>query len=407
MSDSMRCRGMRDLLPDQMLRFRRIENTFRDVCQGWGYEEVRTPTVEHLHLFTSAGTLSPQMLERVYSFLDWDGWSGERVVLRPDSTIPLARMFAESAGPGEVWKRFYVQSVLRFASGDESREDWQCGVELIGDTQPVGDVELVLVATEVLRRLGLGAMLKLSHPGIVKALLVKAGYDAVEQLALYDSLLEGDVGAFERAAERIPDVGGALRHLLTMDGEGGPFLRNLRAATVGPIPEVEASIDELLAVSETLTSVGTEHRVSPLLVRNFEYYTGPVFSLEIAGLRVGGGGRYDSLIGLVGDTGVPASGFALDVDSLMPLLDEAGTKAAALVVRPEGPGREALTATFALAGALQAAGVAFRIANSEDPGDGAEAVAGGDGYTLRLNGSGLQRYGGAEEVVRAITSSRQ
>ena len=53
------------------------------------------PLIEPLHLFTSAGTLSPQTLDRVYSFLDWDGWSGERVVLRPDSTIPAARLYAE------------------------------------------------------------------------------------------------------------------------------------------------------------------------------------------------------------------------------------------------------------------------------------------------------------------------
>ena len=73
MTDSMRCRGMRDLAPEDMALFRQIETVFRDVCTGWGYQELRTPVVEHLHLFTSAGTLSPQMLGRVYSFLYWDG----------------------------------------------------------------------------------------------------------------------------------------------------------------------------------------------------------------------------------------------------------------------------------------------------------------------------------------------
>ena len=121
MSDSMRCRGMRDLLPPEMARFRLVEQTFRDVCLGWGYEEVRTPTVEHLHLFTSAGTLSPQMLGRVYSFLDWDGWSGERVVLRPDSTIPVARLYVEQGQPQAIRKFFYVQSVLRFAQNEDRK----------------------------------------------------------------------------------------------------------------------------------------------------------------------------------------------------------------------------------------------------------------------------------------------
>ncbi|GAG32231.1 unnamed protein product, partial [marine sediment metagenome] len=67
--ESPRCRGMRDLLPADMARFRRVEEVFRTACLAWGYQEVRTPTIEHLHLFTAAGTLSPQMLGRVYSFL--------------------------------------------------------------------------------------------------------------------------------------------------------------------------------------------------------------------------------------------------------------------------------------------------------------------------------------------------
>src|SRR3972149_2766239 len=165
MSISMRCRGMRDLLPAEMSRFRRVEQAFRDVCHGWGYEEVRTPSIEHLHLFTSTGTLSPQMLGRGYSFLDWDGWSGERVVLRPDSTIPAARLFVEAMAESVGAKLFYVQNVFRFAQGDESREDWQCGAELIGDTQPEGDLELVFMGCEVLERLGLTVDLRLSDPG--------------------------------------------------------------------------------------------------------------------------------------------------------------------------------------------------------------------------------------------------
>ena len=171
MLDSMRCPGMRDWLPVEMARFRRIEQAFRDVCLAWGYEEVRTPTIEHLHLFTSTGTLFSQMLGRVYSFLDWDGWTGERVVLRPDSTIPVARLYAEHVEAGVIKKLFYVQNVIRFAQGDESREDRQCGIELVGDTQPMGDIELVLVASDVLQRLGLEIEIKLSDPGILRAIL--------------------------------------------------------------------------------------------------------------------------------------------------------------------------------------------------------------------------------------------
>ena len=97
MMKNQRCKGARDLLPDDTHRFRYIEDTFRDSCLKWGYQEVKTPTLEYLHLFTAVGTLTPSMLNKVYSFLDWDGWSGERVVLRPDGTIPVVRLYIENS----------------------------------------------------------------------------------------------------------------------------------------------------------------------------------------------------------------------------------------------------------------------------------------------------------------------
>jgi len=123
-----RCKGTRDLLPQDMARFRQIEAEIRACCLGWGYREVRTPVLEYLHLFTSAGTLSPDMLGRVYSFLDWDGWSGERVVLRPDGTIPVARLYVENMQDMPITRLFYVENMFAFeGTGEESRERWQGG----------------------------------------------------------------------------------------------------------------------------------------------------------------------------------------------------------------------------------------------------------------------------------------
>ena len=68
-----KCKGSRDLSPEEMGRFRFIEGAFRECCLRWGYGEVRTPILEYLHLFTSTGTLTPSLLGKVYSFLDWDG----------------------------------------------------------------------------------------------------------------------------------------------------------------------------------------------------------------------------------------------------------------------------------------------------------------------------------------------
>ena len=405
MTDSMRCPGMRDWLPGDMARFRRVEQAFRDVCLGWGYDEVRTPTIEHLHLFTSAGTLSPQMLGRAYSFLDWDGWTGERVVLRPDSTIPVARLYAEHEQAGAVKKLFYVQNVLRFAQGDESREDWQCGIELIGDTQPMGDIELVLIAGEVLARLGLEVEIKLSEPGILRAVLSRAGYALPEQLALYDRVLNGELSVLDEVAERIPGAGAPVRALLSIEGESVAYLENLRSALGHAVPELERSISELQAVSEILSEVGRKHAIAPLLVRNFEYYTGPVFHFYVNGSKVGGGGRYDALIGLVGGKDVPASGLALEMDVLAPLLGADAQTGSSVVIRPRAGERGAMAAAFSLAGELRSTGRVFRIAGLAEQAGGCEVIASEDGYTLRLNGSEPRQLACAGDVVSALSEA--
>jgi histidyl-tRNA synthetase len=396
---------MRDWLPDEMARFRRIEQAFRDVCLGWGYEEVRTPTIEHLHLFTSAGTLSPQMLGRVYSFLDWDGWTGERVVLRPDSTIPVARLYAERETPGAVRKLFYVQNVLRFAQGDESREDWQCGVELIGDTQPMGDIELVLIAGEVLQRLGLNPSVKLSAPGILRAVLAAAGYSLPEKLALYDRILDGELSVLDEVAGRISGAGAPVRALLSMEGDGVAYLDNLLSALGPAVPGIERPIAEIRAVSETLAEVGLGHNIAPLLVRNFEYYTGPVFHFYIDGVKAGGGGRYDALLGLVGGADVPASGFALEMDVVGSAIGDSAAKGTAVLIRPEAGDRAAVAAAFSLAGELRSVGRPFRIAGAGEPAAGCEVVASAQGYTLRLNGSAPQHLSRAADVVSALSEA--
>jgi len=397
----LRCRGMRDMLPQEMRRFRRVEVAFRAACQGWGYEEIRTPILEHLHLFTTAGTLSPQMLGRVYSFLDWDGWSGERVVLRPDSTIPAARLYTESLEGGGAVKLFYIQNVFRFAEGDESREDWQCGVELIGDGKLEGDVELILLGREVLARLGLEANLRLSHTGLVRAVLAQAGLNASEQLALYDRILDGDESALGELQARLPELGTSLEMLLAMEGEGGAYLNNLRSAFTKGVPQMEGALDELAIVVEALEGLGCRCLISAAMVRNFEYYTGPAFQFEVSGRRVGGGGRYDALVSLIGGAQVPASGFALEAGSLASLLAAEVSERRIITVALEARDGASLASAFRLASALRMQGLAVQVAG--EPPQGAPVVKTADEeYVLVEPSGGERRLASLEAVAEAL-----
>ncbi len=324
---SLRSRGMHDLGPQAMRRFRRVEARFLEVTGAAGYQEIRTPTVEPLHLFTGAGALSPQLLDRVYSFLDWDGWSGERMVLRPDSTLPAVRWFESREGVtnGETARLSYVQPVYRFDAGDGDRELWQCGVELFGLAAPEGDVELLGLARELLGALGLGELrFELAHAGLLRAALAAAGLDETEQVEALDRVIEGGEDAVEAVASELvaarPEQAAGLRLLGTRGGSAG-YLDNVAAA----LPEAAQPIAELRAAVRALEAAGIAFELAPSAGGSFEYYTGLTFRALAGGEACLLGGRYDGMAEAIGGRAAPASGFAADLLRLAALAPEAAS----------------------------------------------------------------------------------
>ncbi len=353
-----RCKGTQDLSPAEMKRFRLIEGVFRDCCLKWGYDEVRTPTLEYLHLFTSTGTLTPGRLGKVYSFLDWDGWSGERVVLRPDGTIPIARLYIDSMEEEGLAKLFYVTNVFTFDdTGTETREKWQCGAELIGAGSTLADIELVTLALEVLKKIGLkNVELRLSHAGLIRALLAKFGLSEEEQGRTLDRILDGDEKALAGVKAGNPELGKTLSPLLEMKGKSSGFLKNLKALFNSDIPELKPPLDNFVQVVEFLEEVGIKYRIDIASGRGFEYYTGVMYQLIAGGQHIGGGGRYDALIPLMGGKEIPASGFALYLDRIMSgIKPDVSAGPAGILIKP-GPGEGALKEAYSLAARLHEAG---------------------------------------------------
>jgi len=353
-----RCKGTRDLSPQEMIVFRLIEEAFRDCCLKWGYEEVRTPTLEYLHLFTSTGTLTSSMLSKVYSFLDWDGWSGERVVLRPDGTIPVARLYIDSMEAREWAKLFYVTNVFIFEeTGKKTRERWQCGAELVGVGSPLADVELIMLALEVLKRLRLeGIEMKLSHAGLIKSLLSQLGLSPGEQTRVFDQILDGDTEALARIKPGRPELARALPALLDLKGKSSGFLKNLKALFTQSLPGLEPYLDDFINIVDLVEALGCDYQIDIATGRDFEYYTGVIFQFFMGEEKIGGGGRYDALIPLMGGRDVPASGFALYLDHLMNLVKPetlARPVAQRILVRAEP---EAIKDGFSAASYLREAG---------------------------------------------------
>ncbi len=353
-----RCKGTRDLSPEEMIRFRFIEEAFKGCCLKWGYEEVKTPTLEYLHLFTSTGTLTPGMLGKVYSFLDWDGWSGERVVLRPDGTIPVARLYIDSMEDKGLAKLFYVTNIFMFEeTGKETRERWQGGAELIGVSSPLADIELIILALEVLKKVGLEDIeLKLSHVGLIRGLLLGLGLSPGEQAKIFDQILDGDVEALARIKPGKPKLDEALSLLLGLKGKSSGFLKNFKGLFTQNLPELDSSLDNFISIVDLLEALGYNYQIDIASGRGFEYYTGVVFQLFMGKEKVGGGGRYDALIPLMGGRNVPASGFALYLDRLMNLVKPATSAqplAQRILIKTEP---EAIKQGFNMASYLREAG---------------------------------------------------
>lgn len=322
---TVRSRGMRDIGPDEMRLFRRIEGRFLESTAGHGFMEIRTPTIEPLHLFTSAETLSPQMLDRVYSFLDWDGWSGERVVLRPDSTVPAAH-WHRSRGRAAEARLSYVQPVYRFTPDESAREVWQCGVELFGVAAPAGDAELVGLASAFLDSLGLDDLrIELGHAGLLRALIDAADLPPEHQLTMLDRLLDGDSQVEAELAIRAPHLTAALALLFDDEGGGTGYVANLRTAIEPHVPAAAGPLTELAAAVGAAGGFRT-CRAQPTMAQGFEYYSGLTFRVFVGQVECLRGGRYDALSAALGDNTTTAAGFGADILTLVELLDEVDSR---------------------------------------------------------------------------------
>ena len=356
---------MQDLLPEDMLRFRRIEDVFRTCCRNWGYQEVRTPTLEYLYLFTATGTLTPSMLSKVYSFLDWDGWSGERVVLRPDGTIPVARLYIDNLSGQALARLFYVTNIFAFeGTGKENRERWQCGAEFFGGAKFAPDVEIILLAEEVIRRLGISNVgLQLSHAGLVKALLKEFKFSPGEEAKMTNCILEGDWQALTKTKSTNPEIGRLVAALLGLKGKSSSFLHNVKASFPKASHDLKSSLEDLINITTLLDNVGCGYEIDIAAIHGFEYYTGVCFQFLAAGEKIGGGGRYDRLVPLMNGKDIPACGFALYMDSIMKLLPLEKEKKgeSGILVKGQGLTPEVVKVCFTLAESLRAAGYSAEL----------------------------------------------
>lgn len=295
--------GTRDVLGDELRELRAITGALRDVYEARGYGEVRTPAIELDDVLRiGAGDIDPG-----YRVIDDHG---NVMALRPDMTVPIARVAATRFAGAEPPLRFsYLENVYRAVNPHrgEARELLQSGVELFGPGAPDGTTEVLAVLCEAIVATGLTEFrVAVGSAAVFPRLLGSHGVPEEARPALLAALAVGDFVRFEA------EVGdrGLAQELIALARLRGDIdvLEQLPGDEAGGLATVLQSVDD--AVRERIV-------VDLGLNRGFGYYTGAVFEVlhPAAGAALGGGGRYDELAGRFGRA-MPAAGFAIDVQQL-------------------------------------------------------------------------------------------
>lgn len=341
--------GVQCFVGKEVLRRRAIEERVVRVFLGWDYEEIIPPLFDYAEVFASEA-LQP----KTYSFV---GREGSLLALRPDFTSLLAKIAAGRLvdRPAPI-RLYYSGEVLRYEPPKAGRQSelYQMGLEHLGGHSRSADVEVLAIAAESLDALGVaGFVLTLGHVGVFSGLVDAAGL-APERVALLRARVESkDAQGVREVLSRgaVPSaVADALVQLTSLAGERAVLDLALRAFAFCE-PARDAVI-ELQAVVEALTSAGLDSHLAVDLgeVRGLDYYTGLVFQVYGRGLgfEVGGGGRYDRLLGRFGRP-MPAVGFMLGLDRVALLLEKQGA------LDPEPPAAAEAVAGADLGAALQRA----------------------------------------------------
>ena len=327
-------RGTRDFLPDEIRRREYVVEIVRGVYERYGFEPLETPAFENIEtLLGKYGEEGNKLIFKILKRGEHETSGEADLALRYDLTVPLARVVAQYQNElPKFFKRYQIQPVWRAdrPARGRFREFYQCDIDAIGSTSPVVEVELLAAVSEVMTRLGFADFtVRLNHRRVLSALLDAAGIpearhaDALVAIDKLDKI--GADGVTRELSARGIDSAVAERCLLFM--ECGPSERpdatieRLSGALAGHLAVVELATIATLAES---TPAGGRIRIDPSLARGLSYYTGAIMEIAVPDLAgsLGGGGRYDNLIGMFLGKDVPACGFSLGLERIIVVMTE-------------------------------------------------------------------------------------
>jgi histidyl-tRNA synthetase len=305
---------MRDILPSDSARWRELNRIFADVVGLAGYGQIVTPLLEDIGVFTRIGDATDVVTKEMYDFVDK---GGRHVSLRPEMTASVCRAFAEHRPP-VPWKVWYTGPNFRYEKPQRGRfrQFDQVGVEALGVDDPSLDVEVIALAAEFYRRLGLRRV----------TLVVNSLGEPEDRARYVEALHAHFAGSALSEQSRATLDRNPLR---VLDSK-----REQDAAAITSAPHIAEfhspdAAEHFAAVCAGLTQLGIGFEIEPTLVRGLDYYRRTIFEFQGATLdsaqnALGGGGRYDGLVEALGGPPTPGIGFALGVDRTLLACDDEG-----------------------------------------------------------------------------------
>jgi histidyl-tRNA synthetase len=322
-------RGMRDFLPEDVRRRDYVIGVIEDVYRRYGFEPLETPALENIETLTGKyGEEGNKLIFKVLRRGEHESSGETDLALRYDLTVPLARVVAEHRGKlPKYFKRYQIQPVWRAdrPARGRFREFFQCDVDAIGSTSPVVEAEMLGAVSEVLKTLGfLDFSIQLNHRALLTALLDGAAIPAAlhtTALVAIDKLdkighekVRDDMVARGVSPESAERVLAAFEDRAAFDGLIATQQSGVAAAS---------NVAEVIALADSTPARG-HIQLTPRLARGLSYYTGAIMEVNVPDLAgsLGGGGRYDGLIGMFSGEQIPACGFSLGLERILVVMGE-------------------------------------------------------------------------------------
>ena len=337
--------GMKDILPAEMAVREYVMNQIRETYGGFGFNSIETPCVEHIENLTSKqGGDNEKLIFKIMKRGDklrLDTAETENDLadsgLRYDLTVPLCRYYSNNAATLPApFKALQMGSVWRADKPQRGRfrQFVQCDIDILGDPTRLAEIELILATTTLLGKVGFkGYHVRINDRNILKGMASYCGFPEESFDQVFIILDKMDKIGMEGARAELLEAGyekEKIDRYLALFGSVTPDAAGVRSLGETLIDVMDPELaDYLAAIMDSVNSIATSQFdiiFDPTLVRGMSYYTGTIYEIQVDGFpgSVGGGGRYDKMIGKFTGMETPACGFSIGFERIITILMEEG-----------------------------------------------------------------------------------